>query len=85
MTHLITFAAWTCALATVLWQRALRPALVQAFPNFDELMPAAVAPAAAPTYETHESHPSSSAPRAADTPRRQGRSAPRRRARTPVS
>lgn len=65
MNHLITLVAWCAALATVLWQRALRPALAQLFPNFNDLFP----PAPVPEIETHESHASVVAP----APRRRSR------------
>lgn len=39
---LITIAAWTVAIAVVLWQRLLRPSLEAAFPGlFDPLSPGA--------------------------------------------
>ena len=73
MNRLITIAAWACALATVGWQRLLRPALQLAFSNFDELFPAAAAPALVPSCETHESHASLVTPQPAPASRRRGR------------
>lgn len=76
MNRLITLAAWTAVLATICWQRLLRPGLQQAFPNFDELFPPAAAPVAMPCIETHESHPSCNTPAPAQAPRRRPRRSP---------
>jgi len=71
MSRLITIAAWIAAIATVLWQRALKPYLQDAFPEFfAELAaaPLAAAPAAPLTPEPAAAVVPASEP--APTPRR---------------
>lgn len=36
--HLVNIAAWTCAIATVLWQRILLPLISRYTPEFLELL-----------------------------------------------
>ena len=49
MSRLITIAAWIAAIATVLWQRALKPLILHYFPElFGELAPQPVDPALEP-------------------------------------